>query len=251
MKTSASVSLVAFLAATSVYADRTFTVKNNCSVTLWPAVYTDLNAGSAVPDVVTGWEAAPGSTKTFAAPDNWKAGRVWARTDCDFAKGDLACSTGACNGGLECDKHTGTGVPPATLAEFSLNGTNSDWFDVSLVDGFNIPISIVESAGCGNAICANNLNTNCPSSLQTVVNGTIVGCKSDCDVDPNPNDSPSCCSGSHNTAATCPNSGVPHYNYFKDGCPDSYVYAYDESSGTALWKCDGTVHANYAVTFCP
>ena len=44
--------------------------------------------------------------------------------------------------------------------------------------------------------------------------GSPVGCKSDCEVDPNPTNSPSCCSGSFNTSATCPNSGVPHYSYF-------------------------------------
>ena len=44
--------------------------------------------------------------------------------------------------------------------------------------------------------------------------GFPVGCKSDCLVDPNPGDSPSCCSGSHNTPQTCPNSGVPNYSYF-------------------------------------
>ena len=31
-----------------------FTVKNNCAFTVWPGLYTDLNAGSAVPDHATG-----------------------------------------------------------------------------------------------------------------------------------------------------------------------------------------------------
>ena len=33
---------------------RKFTVKNNCAFTVWPGLYTDLNAGSAVPDHATG-----------------------------------------------------------------------------------------------------------------------------------------------------------------------------------------------------
>ncbi|KAF8316074.1 Osmotin, thaumatin-like protein [Clavulina sp. PMI_390] len=251
MKSTTSAASVALLAAVSAYADRTFTVTNNCAVTIWPALFTDLNAGTAVPSQATGWEAAAGTSVTFSVPDNWTAGRIWGRTDCDFSEGDLACSTGACNGGLECDTSTGTGVPPATLAEFTLDGSGSDWFDVSIVDGFNLPVTIVESAGCGSASCPTNLNTNCPTALQTISNGVVVGCKSDCLVDSDPSDSPSCCSGSYDTAATCPSSGVPDYSYFKDGCPDSYVYAYDESSGTALWQCDGTVKPNYSVTFCP
>ena len=85
-----------------------------------------------------------------------------------------------------------------------------------------------------------------------------------------------CCTGSHNTSQTCPPSGVDFYQYFSEPlfllpwaerhesacslflsfstegpCPDSYVYAYDESSGTALWTCDGNLAADYTVTFCP
>ena len=66
-----------------------------------------------------------------------------------------------------------------------------------------------------------------------------------------PDDSANCCSGSHNTADTCPPDGVQYYDYFKDSCEDSYVYAYDESSGTALWTCDSNLRADYTVTFCP
>ena len=35
----------------------------------------------------------------------------------------------------------------------------------------------------------------------------------------------------------------------EDNCPNSYAYAYDESSGTALWTCDKA--ADYTITFCP
>ena len=31
----------------------------------------------------------------------------------------------------------------------------------------------------------------------------------------------------------------------EDGCPNSYAYAYDESSGTALWTCTGSKNADY------
>jgi hypothetical protein len=52
----------------SLVASRTFTVYNACPFTIWPAVFTDLNVGSATPDVVTGWEAAAWSVKTFSVP---------------------------------------------------------------------------------------------------------------------------------------------------------------------------------------
>lgn len=37
----------------------------------------------------------------------------------------------------------------------------------------------------------------------------------------------------------------------EDNCPNSYCYAYDESSGTALWTCDASLEADYTITFCP
>jgi hypothetical protein len=41
------------------------------------------------------------------------------------------------------------GVPPATLAEWTLQGDgNRDFYDVSLVDGYNIPMRIDNTAGC-------------------------------------------------------------------------------------------------------
>jgi hypothetical protein len=233
---------------------RQFTVKNNCAYTVWPGLYTDLNVAQNVPDQATGWEAPAGSSVSFSVPDNWKAGRIWGRTDCDFSTnpGPTSCSTGGCNGGLECDKNTGTGVPPATVAEFTFQGDgNQDWFDVSLVDGFNIPMTITNNKDCPVPSCPADLNADCPSDLADNVNGKIVGCKSACLVDSNPTDSPNCCSGSHNTADTCPPSGVSHYDYFKGKCPDAYAYAYDESSGTALWTCDSGKTADYTITFCP
>lgn len=119
------------------------------------------------------------------------------------------------------------------------------------MDGFNIPIAVTMNVACSTASCPADLNANCPSELADTVNGSVVGCKSDCLVDTNQADSPSCCSGSHNTADTCPSSGVPNYSYFKDNCPDAYAYAYDESSGTALWTCSTSLAADYTLTFCP
>ncbi|KAG9038619.1 hypothetical protein FS837_001207 [Tulasnella sp. UAMH 9824] len=246
--------VLGFVGAAS--AARTFTVYNACPFTIWPAVFTDLNVGSATPSVATGWEAPAWSVKTFSVPDNWKAGRIWARRNCNFATnpGPNSCLDGGCNGGLLCDPHTGTGVPPATLAEFTLSAADgNDWYDVSLVDGYNLPMRITNTAGCHVADCPVDLGPDCPSNLKGPFDSTgfPVGCKSDCLVDPNPTNSPSCCSGSHSTPATCPNSGVPHYTYFKSRCPNSYVYAYDESSGTALWTCPASKKPNYTITFCP
>ncbi|KAJ3550540.1 hypothetical protein NM688_g5052 [Phlebia brevispora] len=74
MKTlSAFVTLVLAASASA----RTFTVYNGCPFTIWPAIYTDLSQGTAVPDYPTGWEAAAYTAVSFTVPDNWKAGRIW------------------------------------------------------------------------------------------------------------------------------------------------------------------------------
>ncbi|KAI9056419.1 Osmotin thaumatin-like protein [Trametes sanguinea] len=239
-------------------AARTFTVYNNCPFTIWPAIFTDLNVGTATPSQPTGWEQGAYQSVSFYVPNNWAAGRIWARRDCDFSTnpGPNSCLDGGCNGGLVCDPHTGTGVPPATLAEFTLSpdASGSDWYDVSLVDGYNLPVRISNNKGCGVADCPVDLGPNCPAPLKGPFDSTgfPVGCRSACEAGlGDPVNNPNCCTGTHNTAATCPPSGVEYYSYFKSNCPNSYVYAYDESSGTALWTCAGSNQADYTITFCP
>lgn len=137
--------------------------------------------------------------------------------------------------------------------------------------------------------------------------GFPVGCKSACEanLDGNPSEcihrpsayvinihdvlpanSPNCCSGQYNTAATCLSSGVAYYSYFSEyslaiSCrtatripcfqratvltrmltPSVSPYhcvwdigltrTTDESSGTALWTCNAALNANYQISFCP
>ncbi|KAF7368326.1 Thaumatin-like protein [Mycena venus] len=240
---------------TTVVADRTITVYNGCPFTVWPALFTS-NGGR--PSQATGWEAPSLTKVSFNVPGDWD-GRVWGRRDCDFSNnpGPNSCLTGGCNGGLECDTETGTGVPPATLAEFKFNGAgDTDFYDVSLVDGYNLPMRIDNDVDCGIPSCPVDLGPNCPDEQKGPfdTSGFPVGCKSACTVDAlngRADDSPNCCSGSHNTPATCPASGVTNYHYFKDNCKDAYAYAYDESSGTALWTCPSDRNAAYTITFCP
>ncbi|ORY73429.1 thaumatin [Leucosporidium creatinivorum] len=230
---------------------RTITVSNGCNYTVWPALFT--NPGITPPDVAMGWEAAAGSIVDLTVAAGW-GGRVWGRTECDFSSDSAlpsTCATGGCNGGLECDKTSGTGVAPATLAEWTLDADGSDWYDISVVDGFNIPMTLTNTGGGRNSSCSTDLNPGCPEALQVLdSDDEVIGCNSDCAADPT--NEAACCSGSqHSTPETCPSSGVEHYQYFKDGCTDGYAYAYDESSESALFKLDSSTEADYTVTFCP
>ena len=73
--------------------------------------------------------------------ETW-SGRFWARTGCQFdGSGYGYCETGDCSNVLSCKG--AAGAPPATLAEFTLTGwQGQDYYDVSYVEGFNVPITV-------------------------------------------------------------------------------------------------------------
>lgn len=76
--------------------------------------------------------------RTVKAPNDW-SGRFWARTYCDV--NTKHCLTGDCGNRIQCG---GNGeAPPASLVEITLNGwENLDYYDISLVDGFNLAVSV-------------------------------------------------------------------------------------------------------------
>ncbi|CAA0827705.1 Pathogenesis-related thaumatin superfamily protein [Striga hermonthica] len=217
----------------------TFTFVNKCESTVYPGILA--NAGSPTL-VTTGFELPPDSTRSFPAPAGW-SGRFWARTGCTSSvSGQISCLTGDCGSGEpECN---GLGAaPPATLAEFTL-GTNGglDFYDVSLVDGYNLPMIVEPSGGssgtCASTGCLTDLNRACPTELRF---GGGQACKSACEAFGSPE---YCCSGVFNSPATCRPS--VYSQMFKSACPRSYSYAYDDSTST--FTCSG---ADYTVTFCP
>ncbi|EJD35460.1 Osmotin, thaumatin-like protein [Auricularia subglabra TFB-10046 SS5] len=233
---------------------RTVTVVNACPFTIWPAVYTDPSRNPGPPaGVPAGWEAPAGSSKSFSVPDGWKSGTIWARRECAFnnaSLGEQQCATGGCPGGLEC---TGIGAPPVTLTEFNLDDNTVDWVDVSLVNGFNLPVHITNNQGCPESSCPIDLNSGCPAPLIGPVDsaGTVLGCNSACsaNLDGTPQDSANCCTGSHSTPAECPAHGVQYYDYFKSRCPQAHAFAYDAPSSPLI--CSASRLADYTITFCP
>lgn len=181
-------------------------------------------------------------------PDDWSAARIWGRTGCDFSKPQLeACETGSCIGGLGC---TQAGLEPVTLAELTLVPGGMDNYDLSLVDGFNLPIAIRPSApDCLAPTCGADINAKCPDNLAiTAAGGRVVACKSSCLATGQPD---YCCTGPHSEPATCSPEGNPSYGVFKQLCPDAYAFAYDEMTGV-LKTCKRTGAApDYTVVFCP
>nr|GEX93977.1 hypothetical protein [Tanacetum cinerariifolium] len=91
------------------------------------------------------------------------------------AAGDCGSGQVACNGA--------GAKPPATLAEFTIGGSGGkDFYDVSLVDGFNLPVSIVPNGGCATADCPVDINARCPSQFALRNGaGATIGCRSACE----------------------------------------------------------------------
>uniref|UniRef100_A0A6N2MKC7 Thaumatin-like protein n=1 Tax=Salix viminalis TaxID=40686 RepID=A0A6N2MKC7_SALVM len=219
----------------------TFSFTNKCPYTVWPGALT--NQASALSS--TGFTLAAGASSSLSAPATW-AGRFWARTQCSTdASGKFVCATADCASGvIECN---GAGaIPPASLAEFTLSGDGGkDFYDISLVDGFNLPISITPQGGsdCNSTSCAANVDAVCdPKLAVTGADGTVIACKSACLAFDQPQ---YCCTPPNNTTETCP--PTQYSMTFKQQCPQAYSYAFDDKSSTFTCPSGG----NYLITFCP
>ncbi|KAG5123626.1 hypothetical protein JHK82_030363 [Glycine max] len=171
----------------------TFTFVNKCDHTVWPGILGAPQLGS------TGFELAKGGSKSFQAPTGW-SGRFWGRTGCQFdGSGKGTCVTADCGSGeVNCN---GAGAsPPATLAEFTLGNGSMDYYDVSLVDGYNLPMMVVARGGSGSCAatgCGEDLNQRCPSELR--VEGGDA-CQSACGAFGKPE---YCCNGAFSNPSTC------------------------------------------------
>ncbi|CBI34736.3 unnamed protein product, partial [Vitis vinifera] len=149
-----SLSISSFLLATLFFTSAhaaIFNIQNHCSYTVWAAA---VPGGGRRLDRGQSWSLTvnPGTT----------GARIWARTGCSFdGAGRGRCQTGDCGGVLQC---TAYGAPPNTLAEFALNQFNNlDFFDISLVDGFNVPMAFnPTSNGCTHY--SRYFKTRCPDA---------------------------------------------------------------------------------------
>ena len=211
-----------------------FTLVNNCEDTIWPGIITkgDNYHGE-------GFTLKPGQTTFYNASVGW-SGRIWGRTGCNFDKnGTGKCQTGSCGTSLNC---TGPSNPPNSIAEFTL-GADADFYDLSLVDGYNLPIAISPINGVGNcsiAGCDGDLRQNCSSDLAVKSNGKVIACRSACDVF---NTDEYCCRGAFADPEACQPSN--YSRSFKQVCPAASSYAFDNRA--SIITCSAS---EYIVTFC-
>ncbi|XP_016512056.1 pathogenesis-related thaumatin-like protein 3.5 [Nicotiana tabacum] len=208
------------------------TIINYCKETVWPGITPKNNFSG------DGFELKQGQSAVFTAPTGW-SGRIWGRTGCDFDKNNNGtCQTGRCGTGLKCNE---PGQPPASIAEFTLGET--DFYDVSLVDGFNLPIVVKPVNGkgnCSSAGCDSDLRPNCPSELALKLNNKTIACRSACNVF---DTDEYCCRGAYSSPVSC--LPTNYSRIFKTACPVAYSFAFDDP--TSVITCSST---DYVVSFC-
>ena len=209
-----------------------------------------------------GWKLPSGQSTVTYVPTDFYHARYWGRTGCKTVNGVFKCETGDCGTGrVECGwdgrkDRWALRDQPTTLAEFALNTDflSLDFYDLSLVDGFNIPMTIipqnpVTAAGdkykCGTPRCVTDILSKCLSELQIKnSNGQTVACQNAC---VKYNTDNYCCQNVYIDRAKCNKSVWPfdYPGYFKNMCPDAYSFPYDDA--TSIYACKNT---GYIVQFC-
>jgi len=241
------------------------TVTNNCDQTLWMATTPNYQIDPLPDGVVT---LVPAQTYTYAIPEQGWAGRFWPKVGCDETGyncefGDSSPPCGPCQ-------------PPAdTKVEFNFApqpATTESWYDISLVDGYSLPMRItprgISQNNCIETTCQLSLD-RCPKDENNVgdlgiygTDGKILACLSPCKKWNYPppyglgNDeqvSPGvdyCCPTPPIYPEECSSGPVIETQYVQlihETCPTAYSYAYDDFAG--LHNCPG--ETSFDVVMCP
>lgn len=209
-------------------------------------VGTQPNPGFPIPPN-DGFKLSPGASNKIDTAAKWD-GRFWGRYNCSMVNGKLQCESGNCAKGEKCGDTYGE--PPVSLAEFKTNGfSNLDFYDISLVDGSNLPMDIrpmpltLKADGakgsCKHLECKPDLRIDCPAELQKKNSaGKVIGCMSACEKF---RTDEYCCVGRF----AAPNCQASHYaKWFDNKCPDAYSFAEDVKTFTCRF-------ADYEIIFCP
>jgi len=247
------------------------TVTNQCGYDVWVAQLA--NGGSSVipgQGVDGAGKLGSGGTATYTIPDPGWGGRFWPKTGCD-ANG-ANCEAGSSSDGCPSD---GCEPPADTKVEFFYyplsDTTDTPYYDISLVDGYSLPIKITPDNSGGNCVetvCGVSMDS-CPQNeidglgdLRVMKNGKYVMCLSPCkkwnypapygmgqpeDVDPGLH---MCCPTPPVSSDDCragPVTTTQYVNLIHQACPSAYSYAYDDVNGLHACPAGTSFH----VTFCP
>jgi len=229
---------------------------------------------------------------TSVVSENWQ-GAFWGRTGCSGTKDNLDCGWQTCyaytdgKGKTQCG---GAGVsPPATKGEINFDQGGHDTYDVSIVDGFNVPmaIEIVPGTGRTGSLPPDYKKFDCTLAgtktdllplfnatglnfdrLIRVSNGKMMAMWSACSAasPPNPADSRKdeyCCinpwgskqdfqqNGNRKCDPTTWPEDMQTAQFFHEYLIGSYSYAYDDDASTfQCMNAGADTPTSYLVTFC-
>jgi Thaumatin family len=141
----------------------------------------------------------------------------------------------------------------ATLAGYDMNAWDGlDFYDVSMVDGANLPMFItvthgtaasrVSARGCVAAGCTTAVA--CPPALRVYAAGQLVACQSAC---AHFGTDQYCCRGAWAARSVCDPARWPvdYAAVFKKAEP--YAYSYADDDATCTFTCSG--QCGYRITF--
>ena len=242
-------------------------VTNQCNFPVWMA--TTPNANKApLPDGTVKLDLGQSHDYSIAA-EGW-AGRLWPKTGCD--SNGMNCTAGEA---VPPCPPSGCQPPADTKVEFyfpNLASKEDAWYDISLVDGYSLPMEIKprggESGSCTTTKCNLSLD-ECPQNetlglgdLRVIKDGKVVQCLSPCKKCNYPppfgqgkpeNQEPGlsvCCPTPPVTPEQCSRGPVVQTQFVQTvrrACPTAYSYAYDDQAG--LHSCSTPM--SFDVTLCP
>ncbi|KAI8906398.1 thaumatin [Gorgonomyces haynaldii] len=175
-------------------------IHNSCKTNIWPGyVGTDARSGQPIWGDINSPNPAgnkiplkPNEYRVLPVYDGAVAVRVWARQGCKQVGNRFVCEIGDCGNGVnnfDGSCFRGSGIGGYSLAEFTFDLQGTAFYDLSLVDGYTLPISIsllgetkdvpnVGSFSCGNPACRPKQDfSECPpETTKRDENGIAVAC---------------------------------------------------------------------------
>lgn len=223
--------------------DRCLRFINECDQPIWAGASGEEDPAGAF-DAVTWLDPQ----ECIAVPVREAQGaRAWGRTACT---GDVCAADG----------NEGRG----TLVQLNLPLEGADVYDVSLVDGFNVPMAMIPvatsypaSEPCRAASCAADLTVVCPEALLRYdEQGDVAYCASPCqacEACPGCDDcaelgSPACAGCGELAELCCTGQACQaneHTMLWKSLCPDAITYPEDAGARACTQRTD------FDVVFCP
>jgi hypothetical protein len=238
------------------------TFKNNCTVPVW----LELENNSDTPGVPVLPRTPPGGARnilplaagegpvTVTIPAVGWAGRFFPKLGCNAQTGN------DCQGGQALNPCPAGGCQPAATTKIEFNYANlatsrDSWYDISLVDGYNLAARITpsgpQSGSCTTTSCSLSLAA-CPradepiGSLLYAENGTSLWCYSPCTKWTYPTygglgrpntqapGSAFCCPNRPVSSEECNAGAVVRTEYvtmIRRDCPSAYSFAFDDEGG--------------------